>query len=311
VIQPVSETVVTRSWLENAIRVYEDEPEVVLVNMRFDRDKTGAYQASVTAELGPNKVIKTFAWIIRARPQTKEEYDPGDKDTFMIASFGTRLVRFVAGLQKGIRTPGQGAGAAKMTKSLNMPFQPIIFADTQYAIFDDMADFKVQADETGLNMDHMRLALKTLARLHGMSYAYFNNAKTDLKLFSRTLKLMIDKFYQPSASSEDRAVAKKQLGISFDHMIKVVGATNDGAEVAGKAKAKYGDRLYNIYKEAHVASSGNFSVLCHGFPTQANFRFSYEREPGQLLGKVTDAKLVNFKVSLLTKYREHVVLARL
>ena len=51
-IQPVSETVVTRSWLENAIRVYEDEESVVLVNMRFDRDKFGAYQAYVTAEVG-------------------------------------------------------------------------------------------------------------------------------------------------------------------------------------------------------------------------------------------------------------------
>ena len=51
-IQPVSETVVTRSWLENAIRVYEDEESVVLVNMRFDRDKFGAYQAYVKAEVG-------------------------------------------------------------------------------------------------------------------------------------------------------------------------------------------------------------------------------------------------------------------
>ena len=51
-IQPVSETVVTRTWLENAIRVYEDEESVVLVNMRFDRDKFGAYQAYVTAEVG-------------------------------------------------------------------------------------------------------------------------------------------------------------------------------------------------------------------------------------------------------------------
>ena len=51
-IQPVSETVVTRTWLENAIRVYEDEQSVVLINMRFDRDKFGAYQAYVTAEVG-------------------------------------------------------------------------------------------------------------------------------------------------------------------------------------------------------------------------------------------------------------------
>ena len=58
VIQPVSETVVTRSWLENAIRVFEDEQSVVLVSMKFDRDKEGAYQANIQAEVGPDKMIK-------------------------------------------------------------------------------------------------------------------------------------------------------------------------------------------------------------------------------------------------------------
>merc|ERR1712223_1293220 len=48
VIQPVSETVVTRSWIENAIRVFEDEASVVLVHMKFDRDKQNSYLAHVT-----------------------------------------------------------------------------------------------------------------------------------------------------------------------------------------------------------------------------------------------------------------------
>ena len=62
VIQPVSETVVTRSWLENAIRVFEDEQSVVLVSMKFDRDKEGAYQANIQAEVGPDKIIKVSRW---------------------------------------------------------------------------------------------------------------------------------------------------------------------------------------------------------------------------------------------------------
>lgn len=64
----------------------------------------------------------------------------------MIADFGTKLVRFVAAYKKVYRVPGQGATAAKISRSLNMPFRPIIFADGQYAIFDDMADFKVKKD---------------------------------------------------------------------------------------------------------------------------------------------------------------------
>ena len=69
VIVPVSETVVTRAWLENAIRVFEDEAEIILVNMRFDRDKDGSYEAYVTAQVGPNQVQKSYEWIIKEAPE--------------------------------------------------------------------------------------------------------------------------------------------------------------------------------------------------------------------------------------------------
>ena len=71
VIQPISETVVTRSWLENAIRVFEDETEIILVTMSFDKDQDGSYQASVTAQVGPSKVQKSYDWIIKEAPEKK------------------------------------------------------------------------------------------------------------------------------------------------------------------------------------------------------------------------------------------------
>ena len=55
------------------------------------------------------------------------------------------------------------------------------------------------------------------------------------------------------------------------------------------------DRLYHIYKDAHVSSS-SFSVLCHGFPVQENIMFSYH-EDGKFRGKPKDTKLINFHVS--------------
>ena len=61
----------------------------------------------------------------------------------MIADFGTKLVRFVGSKLKGVRAPGQGAAGGKFARSLNMPFRPVIYADGQYAIFDDMKEFKV------------------------------------------------------------------------------------------------------------------------------------------------------------------------
>ena len=71
VIQPISETVVTRSWIENAIRVFEDEELAVLVHMKFDRDKQNSYQAHVSAEIGPGKVEKSYHWIIKDAPKIK------------------------------------------------------------------------------------------------------------------------------------------------------------------------------------------------------------------------------------------------
>lgn len=153
----------------------------------------------------------------------------------------------------------------------------------------------MQADETGLDLEHMKLALKSLAKLHAMSYAYFNSSNADINEFSATLKLMIDKYYQPSASKEDKALAKERLAEKFDNLLQVVATTPQGAEVAKKARSKIADRLYSIYKDAHATSS-NFSVLCHGFPVQDNFMFSYKAGGAASRGVPKEAKLVNFQV---------------
>ena len=78
----------------------------------------------------------------------------------------------------------------------------------------------MNTDQTGLDLDHVKLALKTLAKLHAMTYAYFNNANTDVKDFAVTLRLMVDKYYQPSASSEDKSQAKKELEANFEHLLQ-------------------------------------------------------------------------------------------
>lgn len=221
-----------------------------------------------------------------------------DKDTFMIADFGTKLVRFVAAKQRGVRIPGQGNATAKMSRTLNMPFMPIIFADGQYAIFDNMAELKVQTDQIGFDLEHMKQALKTLARLHAMSYAFFNHSNVDVKDFSTALKLMINKSFHTSASPQDKAKAKSEIQAGFENLLSVLSRSSQGQGLAKKVKAKYQDRLYAIFKEAHTASSGSFSVLCHGYPVQENFMFSYKREEGSGMsfGSPVDAKLVKFQV---------------
>ena len=87
---------------------------------------------------------------------------------------------------------------------------------------------------------------------------------------------------------------------AFDHLMGVIGATKDGKKLVEKARSKFKNRLYAIYKDANAASS-TFSVLCHGFPVQDNFMFAYKREAvegqQQSFGRPVEAKLINFHVS--------------
>lgn len=161
----------------------------------------------------------------------------------------------------------------------------------------------MNTDQTGLDLDHMKLALKTLAKLHAMTYAYFNNAKTDVKDFAVTLRLMVDRYYQPSASSEDKSQAKKELEANFEHLLQVVSTVQDGPAIVKKAKSKFGDRLYAIYKDAHSTSSSTNGVLCHGYPVQDSFMFAYQKE-GTLaaFGKPVNAKLIKFHVRIIITF---------
>ena len=55
----------------------------------------------------------------------------------------------------------------KSTKKLklSLPFQSVIFADNQYAIFDDMKAFQRASNaREGLNLEHLKVALKVRCR---------------------------------------------------------------------------------------------------------------------------------------------------
>ena len=39
--------------------------------MKFDRDKQNSYLAHVSAEIGPEKVVKSYHWIIKDAPKIK------------------------------------------------------------------------------------------------------------------------------------------------------------------------------------------------------------------------------------------------
>ena len=104
--------------------------------------------------------------------------------------------------------------------------RPVIFTDKQYAIMDDLSAYKaVNASEAagaGLDLEHMKAAVRALAKLHAMGLAYFGQGSEDVTSFSEVLKLLIDKPYQPSASQQDKQEAKDELEAGFNNLLAVV-----------------------------------------------------------------------------------------
>ncbi len=266
-IQPMSETIVTKDWITNAIKIYEGKVDVSVEAMDF-KENGGLYEATIKAKVGGDS--KEYNWIIRGSPKPNVDYKPKDKEAFMVSDLGRKVNDFVAKMKK-------------VQTRVSVPFRPVIYADAQYAIFDHLKSYKTFRDDTGFDLEHMKVALKGLAKLHGMTYAYFNKSGDDVKAFSDVLKLVVDRHYQPWAAKEDILRKKQELVRKFEFVMQTISATDEeGERLAAAARTKFGgsnggDRLYDIFKDANRSSS-HFSVLCHGALTPNNVHFLYNDE---------------------------------
>ena len=280
VIQPPSETVVTQNWIENAVKSHEQEEEVEIVEMQFEAiDGENYYEAEIRAKIPGKGPAKKYHWIIKENPSLEINYDPNEKHTFIVTNLGCKLSNFVA--------------KKKLKKPPAIPFRPVIYADSQYAIFDDMKNYKQFTDDTGFDLPHMKQSLRGVARLHALSYAYFNKSGDDVMEFSEVLKVMIDRHYQPSAGPDDRKRKAAELEASLDVLLNLLRSVDkEGAKIADESKAKFGGKLYPLFKNAN-ASSSKFSVLCHGSLSSKHIHFLYnsDRTP-------TDVKFTGFHNAL-------------
>ena len=238
-ILPQSETVVTKDWIQSAVKLHEQEADVTVTDMSFKKDND-MYYASISAKVAGRE--KAYNWVIRVNPtEVDTNYNAKDKETFMVSELGKKIAEFVTRIKSQ-----QG--------KMSVPFRPVIYADARYAILDNLQNFAQFRDDTGFDLEHMKIALKGLAKLHAMTYAYFNRGSDNLQNFAQTLKLMVNRHYQPSSAKEDIDAKKKELALKFEYLLEVVRSTDaEGARLADAAAAKYGsgDFLYNIFKVSY------------------------------------------------------------
>merc|ERR1712123_434350 len=263
-IQP--ETVVTREWLQKAVNEFENDSFANVIKMDFTLVTKGTYQATIEADVSGS--LKQYSWVIKDAPTSDVSFD---KDTFVIADLGRKMGRFVDGMR--LKAP------------IVEPFQRVIYADKQYAIFPDISAYK-QCNQRTLDETHLKAGVRALAKLHAISFAYFNRSSDSVKEFSEVLKVLVDRHYQPAATPEDKNEAKKILERQFENIVSTIAGSKAATQVDQVKTLKH--MLYNIYKEGRQSSSV-FSVLCHGCPTVDNMVFPYNKD-----NIPVDAKLVNF-----------------
>merc|ERR1712013_370861 len=257
------ETIVTQEWIEKAISEFESESSVSVNKMDFTLVSKGVYRAVIEAVV--RGAMKEYSWIIKDAPKAESAFD---KDTFIVADLGRKMGSFVDGMRQKV--------------PLGDPFPRVIYADKQYAIFPDISAYRPCKQST-LDETHLKAGVKALAKLHAISYTYFNRSFDSVKEFSEVLKLLVDRHYQPAATPEDKAEAKRMLEKMFEGIVTTMEKTGQVEQVKTMK-----NMLYNIYKEGRQSSSV-FSVLCHGCPTVQNMVFLYNKEDIPV-----DAKLVNF-----------------
>jgi len=151
-------------------------------------------------------------------------------------------------------------------------------------VLPDISDYRAADISKSLDEAHLKAGMKALAKLHAVSYAFFNSISSVEQ--SGALNQLKDPLVGAGVDPAAREKAKNGL---IGQLEGIVGGLKRGEGGQGLLQWTQGLKgsIYNIYKNARQPNS-IFSVLCHGCPTPRNIVFAYKD------GLPVDAKLVNF-----------------
>ena len=270
---------ISREFLEGVVSAYEKVSSVSLLSMKVSRNrKLDVNVADLKAQLGGDGEAiqeKSYHWIIKQKAHTQKSTPTPDLNKILICQLGPRFASYLNNVTKNKnKSTDSAAGRQDSIKRTNvsLPFHPMVYEDEKYEIFDDISGYKKATTLDGLDLPHIKLALRSLAQLHAISFAF------------EGLDVMIEKCYQSYALKEDQKIEKRKLSKSFEKLLQVIrlNKSEGGESVAKKLEGRFNiERIFNIYKEALTAQS-KFSVVCHGFPTTDSFKFLYDKNSSDL-----------------------------
>jgi len=202
-----------------------------------------------------------FKWTLVNNNET------ANKDVYVKRDLAKKIISFL--------------GDSRKTEDM-LPFNQPIYNDKKWTVYAENALYTSPNPNKPLDEAHLKVGMKSLARLHALTYLYFKSQEDPV-----AIKMLANSSYLET----NRAETKQNLEKKLEKIVNAMQQGSSSTEIDSVKSLK--NMLVNIYKEAESTHS-ILPVVCHGMPTLANIVFKYSAD-----GQPQDAKFVSLDSCVL------------
>ncbi|XP_069687301.1 uncharacterized protein [Periplaneta americana] len=273
-------------FLQEVLRIAENDPSIVISSV----------DVSPCCKDGDNYMALVSRVKVRGtRGQDKQEYRRSVVTKQQPASLARREM-FRCGPvfrnETAVYSTVIPAFESFFGKMVSLPFPKCLHAD--HRIRDDIIvlqdlgpyGFTMTDRVMGLDLDHCRLVLQSLARYHAMSLAM---KRLDPKTFKKARDSIEEVIYIQDAANLFSVSMENSLKMATESL-RVLSGNNGTYDVAIKIINRFSGEVFEIMSEL-VKPKEPWSVICHGDCWNNNIMFLYRN------GQVHDLRLVDLQVA--------------